>query len=103
MPPKNLSQNQRKNYLSHSSIHNGSLKGKNLEILWVDNHARLYFMHIQGSGRIKLNDGRLVRLGYAGQNGHDYKSIGPYFKEYNNSDYADEWFKLYADTIKVEL
>lgn len=28
---------------------------------------------------------------------------GPYFKEYNNSDYADEWFKLYADTIKVEL
>ena len=83
MPPKNLSQNQRKNYLSHSSINNGSLKGKNLEILWVDNHARLYFMHIQGSGRIKLNDGRLVRLGYAGQNGHDYKSIGPYFKEYN--------------------
>ncbi|MFK7760773.1 MAG: murein transglycosylase A [Candidatus Midichloriaceae bacterium] len=83
MPPKNLSQHQRKNYLSHSSINKGSLKGKNLEILWVDNHARLYFMHVQGSGRIKLNDGRLVRLGYAGENGHDYKSIGPYFKEYN--------------------
>jgi membrane-bound lytic murein transglycosylase A len=83
MPPKNLSQHQRKSHLSHSSINNGSLKGKNLEILWVDNHARLYFMHIQGSGRIKLNDGKLIRLGYAGQNGFEYKSIGPYFKEYN--------------------
>ena len=28
---------------------------------------------------------------------------GPYFKDYNTSDYADEWFKIYADTIKVEL
>ena len=82
MLPTNLLKHQGKHYFSHQSINNGSLKGKNLEILWVDNHARLYFMHIQGSGRIKLNDGRLIRLGYAGQNGHDYKSIGTYFKYY---------------------
>ncbi len=83
MPPNNLSNHQNKQYLSHSSINNGSLKGKNLEICWVDNHARLYFMHIQGSGKIRLNSGQLIRLGYAGQNGFDYKSIGPYFKYYN--------------------
>ena len=83
MPPKNLATHQNKHYLSHSAINNGSLRGKNLELIWVDNHARLYFMHVQGSGRIKLKNGKLIRLGYAGQNGFDYKSIGPYFKHYD--------------------
>ena len=83
MPPKNLSTHQNRDYLSHSSINKGSLRNKNLEILWVDNHARLYFMHVQGSGRVKLDNGNLIRLGYAGQNGFDYTSIGPYFKKYD--------------------
>ncbi|MFQ3307229.1 MAG: membrane-bound lytic murein transglycosylase A [Candidatus Midichloriaceae bacterium] len=81
--PKNLLDHQNKSYLSHSSINNGSLKDKKLELLWVDNHARLFFMHIQGSGKIKLNNNKYIRLGYAGQNGFEYKSIGPYFKHYN--------------------
>ena len=83
MPPKNLATHQNRHYLSHAAINNGSLRGKNLELVWVDNHARLYFMHIQGSGRIKLKNNKLMRLGYAGQNGFDYKSIGPYFKHYD--------------------
>ena len=83
MSPNNLLNHQKNHYLSHSSINSGSLKGKDLEICWVDNYARLYFMHIQGSGRIRLNNGQLLRLGYAGQNGFEYKSIGPYFKQYN--------------------
>jgi len=49
-------------------------KGK--EILWVDDEISLFFLQVQGSGRIQLPDGAIVKLGYANQNGHRYKSIG---------------------------
>ncbi|MDQ6995861.1 MAG: MltA domain-containing protein [Mariprofundus sp.] len=46
------------------------------EILWVDDEISLFFLQVQGSGRIQLPDGDIVKLGYANQNGHRYKSIG---------------------------
>jgi len=54
----------------------GALKGKNLEILWVDDPIKLFFMHIQGSGRVAFEDGSQIHLGYAGANGHSYFPIG---------------------------
>ena len=45
-------------------------------LLWVDDPIELFFLQIQGSGRVKLPDGKLVRIGYADQNGHPYRSIG---------------------------
>ena len=45
-------------------------------LLWVDDAVELFFLQIQGSGRVKLPDGRLVRRGCADQNGHPYKAIG---------------------------
>ena len=59
------------------------ITGKGLEktfsdrvLLWVDDAVELFFLQIQGSGRVKLPDGSMVRLGYADQNGHPYKAIG---------------------------
>ncbi|MDX8405609.1 MAG: MltA domain-containing protein [Mariprofundus sp.] len=46
------------------------------EILWVDDEIGLFFLQVQGSGRIQLPDGHVVKLGYANQNGHPYVSIG---------------------------
>ncbi|MDQ7000201.1 MAG: MltA domain-containing protein [Mariprofundus sp.] len=46
------------------------------EILWVDDEISLFFLQVQGSGRIQLPDGSIVKLGYANQNGHPYASIG---------------------------
>ncbi len=46
------------------------------EILWVDSLVDQFFLHVQGSGRIQLTDGSTVAVGYAGQNGHPYQSIG---------------------------
>jgi len=46
------------------------------EVLWVDSAADAFFLHIQGSGRVRLDDGSLVGVGYADQNGHPYRSIG---------------------------
>lgn len=45
-------------------------------LAWVEDPIELFFMHIQGTGRIQLDDGRLMRLGYADNNGHPYQSIG---------------------------
>lgn len=45
-------------------------------LLWVDDAVELFFLQIQGSGRVRLPDGNMVRLGYADQNGHPYKAIG---------------------------
>jgi membrane-bound lytic murein transglycosylase A len=52
----------------------GLLEGQ--ELLWVDDPVALFFLHIQGSGRMELADGRIVAVGYADQNGHPYRSIG---------------------------
>ena len=45
-------------------------------LLWVDNAIDLFFMQIQGSGQIQLDDGSRIRVSYADQNGHPYRSIG---------------------------
>lgn len=45
-------------------------------MVWLDNPVDAFFLSIQGSGRIRLRDGSLMRLGYAGNNGHDYLAIG---------------------------
>jgi membrane-bound lytic murein transglycosylase A len=50
------------------------LPGKTL--LYVDDAVELFFLQVQGSGRIKLADGSLVRVNYADQNGYPYQSIG---------------------------
>ena len=52
------------------------MRGKGYEIAWVDDPVELFFLQIQGSGRIRLPSGRRIRVGYGGSNGHPYQSIG---------------------------
>ena len=54
----------------------GLLRGRGLEIAWVADPIELFFLHIQGSGIIRLADGRQLSVGYAAQNGWPYRSIG---------------------------
>ena len=54
----------------------GALQGRGLEIAWVDDSVELFFLQIQGSGRIRLPNGSYIRVGYGGANGHKYRSIG---------------------------
>ena len=49
--------------------------------LWVDDPVELFFLQVQGSGRIELPDGSRLRVGYAEQNGHPYQSIGRWLAE----------------------
>jgi membrane-bound lytic murein transglycosylase A len=54
----------------------GVLKGRNLELIWVNDPIDLFFMHIQGSGEIKLTDGRSVQVSYAQKNGRPNRMAG---------------------------
>ncbi len=52
------------------------LAGQGLEIAWLSDPVDLFFLQVQGSGRICLPDGSMMRVGFAGKNGRDYTSIG---------------------------
>ena len=52
------------------------LKGRGLEIVWVDDLGELFFAQIQGSFRVRLTDGSSIRLGFSSANGYGYKSVG---------------------------
>jgi membrane-bound lytic murein transglycosylase A len=61
---------------TRAEIANGALAGRGLELVWVDDAVDAFFLHIQGSGRVKLRDGSVLHIGFAGSNGHPYTAIG---------------------------
>jgi len=63
-------------YYTRAEINAGAIAGRGLELIWVDDPIDAFFLHIQGSGRVKLAGGGYVRVGYAGRNGHRYVPIG---------------------------
>ena len=63
-------------YFDRAQIDGGALSGRGLEIAWVADAVEFFFLQVQGSGRLRLPDGGVMRIGYAGQNGHDYVGIG---------------------------
>ncbi|MGL6072202.1 murein transglycosylase A, partial [Craterilacuibacter sp.] len=71
------------------------------EILaWVENPVELFFLQIQGSGRIQLEDGSMLRVGYAEQNGHPYVSIGRHLVDQGEMVMADASMQGIQDWIK---
>lgn len=63
-------------YFSRSEIEDGALARRGLELAWVADPVELFFLEIQGSGRIRFADGSVMRVGYDSQNGRDYVAIG---------------------------
>ena len=63
-------------YYDRAQIEQGRAAVAGKEIAWVDDPIDLFFLQIQGSGRIALDSGQTIRVGYADQNGHPYRSIG---------------------------
>ena len=61
---------------SRAEIDDGALAGHGLELLWIDDPIDAFFLQIQGSGRVRLENGRTIRLGYDGQNGLPYVPVG---------------------------
>ena len=65
-----------KPYYDRAQIADGALDGERVEIVWVADPVAAFFLQIQGSGRVRLPDGEILRLGYAATNGRPYTAIG---------------------------
>lgn len=63
-------------YYTRAEIEDGALAGRGFELAWAADPIDLFFLQIQGSGRLKLPDGGVMRLGYDNQNGREYVAIG---------------------------
>lgn len=68
-------------YFDRGEIEAGALAGKGLEIAWAVDPIDMFVLQIQGSGRLRMTDGSVMRIGYAGQNGRDYTGIGKLMKD----------------------
>lgn len=63
-------------YDTRADIVSGALASRGEILAWVDDPISAFFLHVQGSGRIEMEDGSVLRVGYATQNGHPYYAIG---------------------------
>lgn len=63
-------------FRTRAEIENGALAGRGLELVWLDNRVDAFFVHVQGAARILLDDGSIMRVGFAGRNWRRYRSVG---------------------------
>jgi membrane-bound lytic murein transglycosylase A len=63
-------------YYTRADIDQGALNDRGLEIAWAKDPVELFFAEIQGSALVRFDDGSVLQIGYAGQNGRDYVAIG---------------------------
>ena len=73
--PKDL-RSSGKAYFTRAQIENGALKNRGLEFVYLKNPIDAFFLHVQGSGRLFLDNGKMLRVGFAAKNGRPYTSIG---------------------------
>jgi len=96
-------------YYSRAELDNGPLlNGK--ELVWVDGALDAFYLQVQGSGRVQLTDGETIRLAYADQNGHPYRSIGRYLIDKGELTVAQataqgirEWVEAHPARIREVL
>ena len=91
-------------YYTRPEIEDGALAGRGLELAWAKDPVELFFLEIQGSGRIRFDDGTVMRVGYAGQNGRDYVAIGRLLRDRGilppggaNMQSIKDWIRSNAD------
>jgi membrane-bound lytic murein transglycosylase A len=63
-------------FFTRKEIEQGALDGRGLEICWLRSWVDAFFIHIQGSGRVRLPDGKFIRLAYGAKTGQPYTGIG---------------------------
>jgi membrane-bound lytic murein transglycosylase A len=74
--PADLGDHESSTYHDRSAIEEGALAGRKLEICWLKDPTDLFFAQIQGSARVRIEDGKVLRLNYNGHNGWPYTPIG---------------------------
>ncbi len=68
-------------YFTRSEIEAGALGGRGYELAWLEDPVEAYFLHVQGSALLELEDGVRLQISYASSNGHPYVSLGKVLSE----------------------
>lgn len=105
---RQVGENKIEPYYDRAAIEDGALDGKGLEICWLKDPIDAFFMHIQGSARVRLvEDGTVLRLNYAAHNGHPYTPVGAILvqrgvmpKEDVSMDRIREWMQAHPDAAR---
>lgn len=95
-------------YHHRADIEDGVLNGRGLELAWAADPVELFFLEIQGSGRVRFPDGTVMRLGYDSQNGRDYVAIGRLLRDRGllppggaNMRSIKDWIKAHPEEGKA--
>ena len=72
--------------VTRKKINEGYLKNYNLEIAWVENEIEAFFLQIQGSGRLKLENQKIIKVRFAGSNNKKYTSLGKILIQYGHME-----------------
>jgi membrane-bound lytic murein transglycosylase A len=95
-------------YYDRTEIENGALAGRHLEICWVKNPVDAFFAQIQGSTRVHLQGGELMRLNYVATNGYPYTPVGKFLvergiiaKEDMSMDRIRDWMEANPEEAKA--
>ncbi len=93
-------------WLTRAEIENGGHLA-NYALVWVADSVEAFMAQVQGSVRVRLPDGRVLRLGYAGRNGHPYRSIGAELVargaipvEQISAQVIRDWCKAHPDQVQ---
>jgi len=94
-------------YYDRGEIEDGAIAGRGLEICWLKNQTDLLFSQIQGSARIRLEDGSTIRINYDAHNGYPYTAVGRVLidrgiipKEQMSMQKIREWMEQNPDGAK---
>jgi membrane-bound lytic murein transglycosylase A len=88
-------------YFSRKEIDvGGVLQGKNLELIWVADPVDLFFLHVQGSGKIKLPDETLLTVSYAQNNGRPFRSVTQNMLDRNKIDKGAASYRNFKAWLK---
>ena len=95
-------------YYTRAEIEDGALANRGLEIGWAADPIELFVLQIQGSGRLLLPDGQVMRIGYADQNGREYVAVGRLLRDRGilppggaNMDAIVGWMRSQPDSGKA--
>ena len=89
-------------YYSRDEIdRKGILKGRHLELLWVDDPVALYSLHVQGSGKIRMPDGKMIVVSYAQSNGRPFRPISKTLVENGKITGQDISYQRIQDYLKA--
>ncbi|MFO7570347.1 MAG: MltA domain-containing protein [Smithellaceae bacterium] len=81
---------------------NGVLRDKNLELIWVADPVELFSLHIQGSGKVRLEDGRMISVSYAQNNGRPFRSVTRNMLDNNRIARGDAGYRSFKNYLKTK-